>query len=122
MEIHSELRRCRRPFPNASSAIQYLCLVSLNRNLPPLVTGGDTGGATEGCPASNCVSTNGFGLHEVCAQAGIFSVQLGTELHQRDRVEIFRHKRIRYGQANEVSRGWRDVDRQHSCLQVSLYC
>lgn len=44
------------------------------------------------------------------AQAGLFSFQLRTDLHQRDRVEILRHKRVRDGQANEVSRRRRDVD------------
>lgn len=79
-------------------------------------TGGAASRTTEGRSAGNRLSADGLSLHQVRTEAGFLSVKLGTKLHQRDRVEVLRHKRICDGQANEDSRGrGRNID-LCSCL------
>lgn len=74
-------------------------------------TGGAASRTTAGRSAGNRVSADGLSLHQVCTEAGFFSVKLGTKLHQCDRVEVLRYKRVCDGQANEDSRGrGRNVD------------
>lgn len=53
------------------------------------------------------------------AEALFFFVQLGTELHQRDCLEVLRHERVRARQANEYpGRPGRDVDLVRGILQA----